>query len=592
MTSFLDYLLPQNTGLGQDQTNYLDRSGLMNAAATLADMSAPHIGGFKATPMQLIAHGMAAYQSGAQDALNQFYANNSNRAKSAAEAVQEYVDKDNLDWFNKQDATYPQTSKNPGVAPTLQDFYKNSLTPSQVRVESGGNPNAVSPKGARGLMQIMPATAKDPGFGVKPMQNDTPAENLRVGQDYTDALLKKYQDPSLALMAYNWGPGNVDKWVASGKDPAAVPAETQAYVQNVMQGAQPAQQQSANPLAAAYQTPDVTSLYKMAERQMRSNRPGAEGLYQLAVMHDPNMINPNAETNFTQYERMTPQQKAEYGQFKMAGQMSPFMGAPSGGGSPGGSTDAAGVPTGDAFLQSLNPSIAAQVKALAEGRMQFPGGMSLKSPYWQQMLQAVSQYDPTFDAVNYNSRSATRKDFTSGQSANNITALNTAMAHAASLKDAYDKLGNTSFPLINSAGNYIENQLGFKGTQTATSDVASKGHALSEELAKVFRSTGMAESDVKAWEDRLSTSATPAQSKAVIDSAMDLIDGRLQALGSRYSQGMGTTKDPLELLSPEARAAYAKIRGTTGGQDVPATPDKQPGKTVNWTIKNGKLVQQ
>ena len=84
---------------------------------------------------------------------------------------------------------------------------------------------------------------------------------------------------------------------------------------------------------------------------------------------------------------------------------------------------------GDDYLKLLPTTRAQQVKALDEGRMQFPSGFALKSPYWQQMISAVIQYDPDFDAVNYNSRASTRKDFTSGKSADSITALNTAMSH-------------------------------------------------------------------------------------------------------------------------------------------------------------------
>lgn len=105
------------------------------------------------------------------------------------------------------------------------------MTP-QIMAESGGNPNAVSPKGAQGLMQIMPTTAANPGFGVQPAQNNSPQENVRVGQQYMSALSGKYGgDQSKALAAYNWGPGNVDKMIAnSGWDQSKLPAETQAYI--------------------------------------------------------------------------------------------------------------------------------------------------------------------------------------------------------------------------------------------------------------------------------------------------------------------------------------------------------------------------
>jgi hypothetical protein len=102
--------------------------------------------------------------------------------------------------------------------------------------ESGGKQGAVSPKGARGVMQLMPDTMRDPGFGVRPMQADTEEENRRVGQEYLDAMFRRYGDKKVALAAYNWGPGNVDKWLKSGADPKKLPKETRNYISNVMGG--------------------------------------------------------------------------------------------------------------------------------------------------------------------------------------------------------------------------------------------------------------------------------------------------------------------------------------------------------------------
>jgi hypothetical protein len=102
--------------------------------------------------------------------------------------------------------------------------------------ESGGDQGAISPKGARGVMQLMPGTMRDPGFGVRPMQADTEEENRRVGQEYLDAMFRRYGDKEVALAAYNWGPDNVDKWLESGADPKKLPKETQNYISNIMGG--------------------------------------------------------------------------------------------------------------------------------------------------------------------------------------------------------------------------------------------------------------------------------------------------------------------------------------------------------------------
>jgi hypothetical protein len=119
--------------------------------------------------------------------------------------------------------------------PTKPFAADSNLIQSIKDVESGNNPAAVSPKGALGTMQVMPATARNPGFGVKPAQDFSSRELERVGQDYFNAMLNKYGgDKRLALIAYNMGPGAADKWVSRGGKIKDLPKETQGYVPKVL----------------------------------------------------------------------------------------------------------------------------------------------------------------------------------------------------------------------------------------------------------------------------------------------------------------------------------------------------------------------
>lgn len=114
----------------------------------------------------------------------------------------------------------------------------SSLVKGIIQAESSFNPNAGSGAGAQGLMQLMPGTAE--GLGVR--NPFDPAQNVNGGTKYIAGQLKKYGNTELALAAYNWGPGNVDKAIKKyGASWDAIkshaPKETQKYVTNVTSNA-------------------------------------------------------------------------------------------------------------------------------------------------------------------------------------------------------------------------------------------------------------------------------------------------------------------------------------------------------------------
>lgn len=101
-----------------------------------------------------------------------------------------------------------------------------SLIKAVIKAESDFNPQAVSHAGARGLMQLMPATARSLGID----DSFDPEQNVMGGTRFLKDMLQRYSgNVDSALAAYNWGPGNVDK------RPDHLPRETRDYLARVKQ---------------------------------------------------------------------------------------------------------------------------------------------------------------------------------------------------------------------------------------------------------------------------------------------------------------------------------------------------------------------
>ena len=120
------------------------------------------------------------------------------------------------------------------------------LVAAIMRVESRYQPDAVSSKGARGLMQLMPDTGRWAAgcLGIEGYSDDLlfePEVNIRIGAWYLRQLLNQFEGSlPVALAAYNGGPSNVEKWLSGGRwswsinDLEQIPfGETARYVDRV-----------------------------------------------------------------------------------------------------------------------------------------------------------------------------------------------------------------------------------------------------------------------------------------------------------------------------------------------------------------------
>lgn len=125
----------------------------------------------------------------------------------------------------------------PGWARDLAEEYARDplwadLVETIIYVESGGDPNARGVAGEQGLMQLMPATARD----LHVDDPFDPEQNVRGGTDYLRWLYSRYQHPEIdpwpwVLAAYNWGPVNVDQVLGEW---GRVPSTVREYAENIL----------------------------------------------------------------------------------------------------------------------------------------------------------------------------------------------------------------------------------------------------------------------------------------------------------------------------------------------------------------------
>lgn len=188
------------------------------------------------TQNQSAAPSLFSKQSPTIQALIQAYANNAKEnAEQSDQPVEDLIPAQELPKSSSASApslSSAATTKDsqwlePIIAKASRRYGVDvGLIKAVIKAESNFNPNAVSHAGARGLMQLMPGTARSLGVS----DSFDPEQNVMGGTKFLRDLLERYNgDVDSVLAAYNWGPGNVDK--RSGR----MPAETRSYLARVKQ---------------------------------------------------------------------------------------------------------------------------------------------------------------------------------------------------------------------------------------------------------------------------------------------------------------------------------------------------------------------
>jgi hypothetical protein len=229
--------------------------------------------------------------------------------------------------------------------------------------------------------------------------------------------------------------------------------------------------------------------------------------------------------------------------------------------------------TGDSYLATLPPGMAAQVKAISEGRATMPA-MS-RNLLSGQIRNAVFQYDPDYS----DQRAQIRKAFTTGADGRNIGALNTATVHLDQLSQAADALKNGSFQPGNSAYNYFSSMLG----APAPTNFSSLKAAVSGELASALKGNAT-DAEIATMNKNISDAQSPDQLHGAVDTNLHILAAKLGTYQQRYAQQIPGDKVWSPVL-PSAKAVYQQH-----GIDVSGAPSTKTGSTSGFKAGDTRVV--
>lgn len=215
--------------------------------------------------------------------------------------------------------------------------------------------------------------------------------------------------------------------------------------------------------------------------------------------------------------------------------------------------------TGDEYLATLPRSIVPTVKSMIEGRMAPPSSFAMSKPYWQQMVSAANQADPSFDQSQWASRNVLRKAYESqarGSPSQVINSLNTLAAHANSMYGHHLNMAGPNLGPLSSAAAGIMQSFDQKDTPAYNTEVGF----VQGELQKLVKNGQSSEAEA----DRIIHNLRAAQSfqarGEAIKAVADLAKGKLQPIHDGWSAVFGDKPLPTD-ITPSSMAVFDNILG-------------------------------
>lgn len=273
------------------------------------------------------------------------------------------------------------------------------------------------------------------------------------------------------------------------------------------------------------------------------------------------------------------------------------------GGMPSVAADPGDLPTGDDYLKTLPSARADMVKGIAEGRIPYPTGFVLKTPYGQRLQSDISQYEPGLDTTTINRRRTfnTQLGSAAPSSVGGQKALmGTSLGHLAEVAEAARELHNVSGLGFAPVAHTL-NALRGLGTEQAgkVNKLEETVDRFSGEVGKLYSgSQGGGVEERAQTRSRFGASLSPEELAGGLEASRDLIRSKLSALENQRDEIFGPdATNKIDFLGESGRNALTKIdkaiaelRGLKTGEPKPAVAS--PLKPGESTTVNGVTIKR
>ncbi len=227
------------------------------------------------------------------------------------------------------------------------------------------------------------------------------------------------------------------------------------------------------------------------------------------------------------------------------------------------------------FLGALDPVSRRYVEGILNGDTAPAIGRNL-----QRFLPIAARAENGFTQQTYQARVNALKDDTSGKTSEIKRATRQSALHFGELVDKMQALPGHQMPILNWAENFAKTNVG--GT-AAQGNFEVNAHALADELSKMFKGAGISDTEIKAWESKLSPDMSPDQQRGMMRTILGLYEDSFRELDRKRQEGLGPTlyKKSGSLITPEVEQSLSKVRKFAIGE----APAASGGLPAGWTVK-------